>query len=143
MPVPLLAVGAGIAGTAAGAAVGSLFGGSKKEGNITSTTTYGQVYHQPYETFAPQIQYAPQTGYAYTGATYIINSPYATSKKDTALTQTSSPAQAGTWDVPQTYETSPKVDTGTGIDNTTIMVVAALGAVAVIGYGLFAGGGKK
>jgi hypothetical protein len=140
--LPLLPIAAGIAGTALGGAVGSLFGGSKKEESITTTNTYGQVYHSPYETFAPQIQYAPQSGYAYTGATYIINSPNATSKKETLLSQESSPAQAGTWDVPQTYETKPEVSTGTGIDNQTIMIVAALAAVGIIGFGLVSGGKK-
>lgn len=142
MVLPLLPIAVGIAGTAIGGAVGSMFGGSKKEEHITTTQTYGQVYHSPYETFAPQIQYAPQTGYAYTGATYIIDSPGATSKKETLLTQESSPAQAGTWDVPQTYETSPTISPGSGIDNQTIMIVAALAAAAIVGYGLLSGGKK-
>lgn len=142
MALPLLPILAGIGGTALGGAVGSMFGGSKKEEHITTTQTYGQVYHSPYETFAPQIQYAPQTGYAYTGATYIIDSPGATSKKETLLTQESSPAQAGTWDVPQTYETSPTVAPGAGIDNQTIIIVAALAAVGIIGFGLVSGGRK-
>lgn len=142
MALPLLPILVGIGGTALGGAVGSMFGGSKKEEHITTTQTYGQVYHSPYETFAPQIQYAPQTGYAYTGATYIIDSPRATSKKETLLTQESSPAQAGTWDVPQTYETSPTVAPGAGIDNQTIMIVAALAAVGIIGFGLVSGGKK-
>ena len=142
MALPLLPIAVGIAGTAIGGAVGSMFGGSKKEEHITSTQTYGQVYHSPYETFAPQIQYAPQTGYAYTGATYIIDSPGATSKKETLLTQESSPAQAGKWDVPQTHETSPTISPGSGIDNQTIMIVAALAAAAIVGYGLLSGGKK-
>ena len=142
MALPLLPIAVGIAGTAIGGAVGSMFGGSKKEEHITSTQTYGQVYHSPYETFAPQIQYAPQTGYAYTGATYIIDSPGATSKKEALLTQESSPAQAGAWDVPQTYETSPIISPGSGIDNQTIMIVAALAAAAIVGYGLLSGGKK-
>ena len=142
MALPLLPIAVGIAGTALGGAVGSMFGGSKKEEHITTTQTYGQTYHSPYETFAPQIQYAPQTGYAYTGATYIIDSPGATSKKETLLTQESSPAQAGTWDVPQTYETSPTISPGSGIDNQTIMIVAALAAAAIVGYGLLSGGKK-
>ena len=142
MALPLIPIAVGIAGTAIGGAVGSMFGGSKKEEHITTTQTYGQVYHSPYETFAPQIQYAPQTGYAYTGPTYIIDSPGATSKKETLLTQESSPAQAGTWDVPQSYETSPTVSPGSGIDSQTIMIVAALAAVAVVGYGLVSGGKK-
>jgi hypothetical protein len=142
MALPLLPIAVGIAGTAIGGAVGSMFGGSKKEEHITTTQTYGQVYHSPYETFAPQIQYAPQTGYAYTGPTYIIDSPGATSKKETLLTQESSPAQAGTWDVPQSYETSPTVSPGSGIDNQTIMIVAALAAAAIVGYGLLSGGKK-
>lgn len=142
MALPLIPIAVGIAGTALGGAVGSMFGGSKKEEHITTTQTYGQVYHSPYETFAPQIQYAPQTGYAYTGATYIIDSPGATSKKESLLTQESSPAQAGTWDVPQSYETSPTVAPGAGIDNQTIMIVAALAAAAIVGYGLLSGGKK-
>lgn len=142
MPIPLIPIAAGIAGTAIGGAVGSLFGGTKKEESVTVTQTYGQTYHSPYETYAPQIQYAPQTGYAYTGPTYIINSPYATSKKETSLEQASSPAQAGKWDVPQSYETSPTVSPTQGLDNQTLIILGIIGAVAVVGFGLVSGGKK-
>lgn len=140
MPVPLVALAAGIAGTAVGGAVGSLFGGTKKEETITTTTTYGQVYHAPGEIYAPQIQYSPQTGYSYTGATYIINSPSAISKKSSTLEQSSTPTQTGSWDVPQSYETSPEVSSGTFFDKNTLILVAVIGAVAVVGYGLVSGG---
>lgn len=143
MVLPLVPIAVGIAGTAIGGAVGSLFGGSKKEEHITTTTTYGQVYHAPGEIYSPQIQYSPQSGYAYTGPTYIINSPSAESKKETMLSQASYPAQAGSWDVPQSYETSPVISPGSGLDSSTLMMLGIIGAVAVIGYGLVSSGGKK
>lgn len=142
MPLPLIPIAVAVAGTAIGGAVGSMFGGSKKEEHITTTNTYGQVYHAPGEIYAPQIQYSPQTGYAYTGATYIINSPGAESKKETSLAQASYPAQSGAWDVPQSYETSPVVSPGSGLDSQTLMMLGIIGAVAVIGYGLVSGGKK-
>lgn len=146
MVAPLIV--AGVAATAAlsgigGTILGGLFGGTKKEEHITTTNTYGQVYHAPGETYAPQIQYAPQYGYAYTGATYIINSPEASSKKSASVAQTSYPSQEGSWDVPQSYETSPSVTSGGGIlDNNTLIILAIIGGVGIIGYGLVSGGKK-
>lgn len=146
MVAPLLV--AGVAATAAlsgigGTILGGLVGGTKKEQSITTTNTYGQVYHAPGETYAPQIQYAPQYGYSYVGATYQINSPNAESKKSASVEQSSSPSQQGSWDVPQSYETSPSVTSGGGIlDNNTLIILAIIGGVGIIGYGLVAGGKK-
>ena len=143
MVAPLVV--AGIAATAAmsgigGTILGGMFGGTKKEQSITTTNTYGQVYHSPYETYAPQIQYAPQYGYSYVGATYQINSPGAESKKSASVEQSSTPSQQGTWDIPSTYETSPSVTSGGGLlDNNTLVILAIIGGVGIIGYGLVSG----
>lgn len=137
LPVLPLAV-AGLAGTVGGMGLSQIIGGTKKEG-ASVTTTYGQVYHAPGEVYSPQIQYAPHTGYSYTGATYIINSPYASSKKSAALEQSSSPAQEGYWEVPQSYTTSPTVDSGNGLNSKTLLLIAGLGVVGLIGFGLVSG----
>lgn len=134
MVLPLLAAGA--VGAVAGIG-GTLLGGMTKKGD---TLTYApqNVYHQPYETYAPQVQYAPQTSYAYTGATYVVNSPdaYVASKKSEAMT-TGSPKQSGQWEIPSTYTSAPvSGSSGQGIDWTTIAII---GAIAVVGYGFFAG----
>lgn len=146
MVAPLVV--AGIAATAAmsgigGTILGGLFGGTKKEEHITETNTYGQVYHAPGEVYSPQIQYAPQYGYSYVGATYQINSPDASSKKSASVNQTSTPSQEGLWEVPQSYETSPQVTSGGGLlDNNTLIILAIVGGVGIIGYGLVSGGKK-
>ena len=134
MVVPLITVVAGLAGAVGGMGLSQFIGGGKKESSTTTTTTYGQVYHAPGEVYSPQVQYAPQTGYSYVGATYIIDSPYASNKKSSALSQTSRPQQEGSWEVPQTYETSPQVSPG--IDAKTLMIIAGIGAVAIIGFGM-------
>lgn len=142
MVLPLLPLAvAGLAGTVGGMGLSQFIGGGKKDSSasVTTTTTYGQVYHSPGEVYSPQMQYAPQTGYSYTGATYIINSPYASSKKSAALEQSSSPAQEGYWEVPQAYTTSPQVSAGSGLDSTTLLLIAGLGVVGLIGFGLVSG----
>ncbi len=141
MVLPLLPLAvAGLAGTVGGMGLSQVLGGTKKEGaSVTTTTTYGQVYHATGEVYSPQMQYAPQTGYSYTGATYIINSPYASSKKSSALEQTSQPAQEGYWEVPQEYTTSPQVSAGSGLDTKTLLLIAGLGVVGIIGFGLVSG----
>jgi hypothetical protein len=146
MVLPLIPIAAALAAGGIGFGVGgALLGGKKEETLQTYAPTYGQVYHASGETYAPQIQYAPQSGYSYTGATYIVNSPYASSKKETALTQGSNPSQEGSWQVPQSYEVSPTVSPGSGmaLDSGTLIPIAIIGAVAVVGYALFTGGGKK
>lgn len=140
MALPLLPLTvAGLAGTVGGMGLSQFIGGGKKDSSASVTTTYGQVYHAPGEVYSPQMQYAPQTGYSYTGATYIINSPYASSKKSAALNQSSSPAQEGYWEVPQEYTTSPQVSAGSGLDSRTLLLIAGLGVVGLIGFGLVSG----
>lgn len=141
MVLPLIPIAAGAVGAVGGMGLSQLLGSGKKVGDTittTTTTTHGEVYHAPGEVYSPQVQYAPQYGYAYTGATYIINSPSSSSKKDTALSQALSPSQEGAWETPQTYSTQPAVSTGvgTGISEQTILIVAALGVAAIIGYAL-------
>lgn len=146
MVLPLIPLAAGAAVGVGGAVLGGMFAGKKETVSNVSTysPTYGQVYHAPGETYAPQIQYAPQYGYAYTGPTYIIDSPGASSKKETLLSQSSSPAQSGEWDVPQSYETSPNISPGSseGLNSETLLMLGLLAVAGIIGYGLVTGGKK-
>lgn len=121
---------AGLGGMAGGMGLSQVLGGTKKE-SASSVIT-----HAPYETYAPQQTYAPQLGYTYQGSTYIINSPGAESKKQSAIDQTSIPSQTGEWDVPQTTGSSA------GIDSSTLILLGIIGAGAIIGYGLLSGGKK-
>lgn len=146
MVFPLIPVAIATSAGIGGAVLGGMFTGKKETVSNVSTysPTYGQVYHAPGEVYSPQIQYAPQTGYAYTGPTYIINSPYASSKKETALQQSSYPTQEGEWSVPQSYETSPTISPGSsaGLDSNTLLLLGLLGVAGIIGYGLVSGGKK-
>lgn len=135
---PLIIAGAtGVIGTALGEYVGA---SSKKEASIiTSTTRTSQdVYHSPYETFSPQIQYAPQSSYAYQGATTIINSPNSTGSK-LAASAASSPNQTGTWTQPQQYTPTSKTDNSTpsGIQGVDFTMIAIIAAVGLVGYAFF------
>jgi hypothetical protein len=131
-----LAILGGMASGVGGTLLGGLM--SKKSDTITTTTTYGaQNIHQPYETYAPQVQYSPSTSYAYTGSSYIINSAGASISKKAEATSTASPSQTGAWDIPTSQPTSTGVGVGTGIDWTMIAIVAAVG---LVGYGVFTGG---
>ena len=136
MVLPLLAAGA--IGAGAGAVLTALVAGGKKEQGAT-TTTYGQVYHQPYETYAPQVQYSPQTTYGYQGGTYIINSPEATSKKAQTIEATSSPEQSGAWTIPTTYQPSASTAQGQGLEATDFIPIAIIAAIAIVGYAFFRG----
>lgn len=97
-------------------------------------------YHQPMETFAPQIQDARQFGYNYTGPTYIINSPEASVEKKGTLSMSSSPSQSGAWEIP-TNMTQPQTNSesnSTGLD-WTLLGLAGLGIVGA--YLLISSGG--
>jgi hypothetical protein len=130
MVLELLAAGLGFG---AGTMLSNFLGDTKKGDTIT--TTESQTYHQPYETYSPNLQFAPQTSYAYQGGTYIINSPNATSKKDQSVSQESSPSNTPTWTQPQTYTQTPSVSESTGLSSNTLILIALIGAAAVVGYG--------
>jgi hypothetical protein len=128
MVLPLI-VGLGLAATAGGTLLGSMLGGKKGD-----TITNAQIYHQPYEVYQPQIQYSPATSYAYTGPSYIVNSPNSAINKKTEAVSTASPSQTGEWTTPTTTSTAGTV--GTGIDWT---MLAIIGAVGIVGYAFFMG----
>lgn len=135
---PLLAAGA--IGAGASVVGGIAAGLSKKEASITTSTTRTSqdVYHSPYETYAPTIQYAPQSSYAYQGPTNIINSPNSSATPKLALSSASTPSQSASYDMPQSYTPISKTDNGqsSGLQGTDFTMIAIVGAVAVIGYAL-------
>ena len=117
---------------------------SKKDATtqgITYSPSSQDVYHSPYENYAPQMQYAPQIGYSYVGSTYQINSPNATSKKLSTLGQESEPRQEGVWELPQTYSFTP--DYSTRDKSTNLTDVAIIAALGIVAYGLVSNRGKK
>ncbi len=141
MAFPVIPVLSGIAGLGAGAGImGALAKGKKEEHN---------VYHQPYEyyapsplnyemeVFAPQIQYSPQVSYQYEGATYIIESPGAVSKKEQSLEQTSTPKQKGTWDFPVdiTQEPHHEPQLGEVSSGTSLLPVVIVAVIGLLAYG--------
>jgi hypothetical protein len=86
----------------------------------------------PYQTYAPEIQFAPVTSYAYQGATTIISSPEAQIAKKQVMDVKSIPEQIGTWDIPTTV--APKVTgaaAGAGGISTPVIAIVAVAVVAV------------
>ena len=120
-----------------GAIAGSLMG-SKKE-TIEKHAAYEHYAPQTEKiyspTYAPETQYAPVTSYAYQGATYIISSPEATSKKEQSTTQKSIPSQSGVWEQPIT--TSQKATrTETETEGTDFVILAVIGVIGLVAYGV-------
>lgn len=116
---------------------GGILGTGGKVGDIEMPYSKYQptiTTHSPYEVFAPAIQYAPTTGYAYTGATTIIGSPGAVSKKEAIVTQEPDIRQKGSWDIP--LITSPHYEqpeiSKTGLNVTHIAIIAVLGAAGIM-----------
>ena len=131
MVLPLLPIIAGGALLGGGAGLG--WGLSKKEGS--KTTTYAPTITEaaPYQTYAPEIQFAPVTTYAYQGATTIISSPEAQITKKQVMDVKSAPKQFGMWDIPQTI--SPEVTgaaVGAGGISTPVIAIAVVGVVAAL-----------
>ena len=134
MVLPLVPIAIGAGSLAGGVGLGSLFGGGKKEIHATKeyyAPTTSSVYAP---TDARQLQFAPVSSYAYQGATYIIDSPGATSKKEQTMDITSRPEQKGAWDFPigvaQTPEHKPGDTSGTNLP--LIAGIAVVGAVAIM-----------
>ena len=115
---------------------GILGGGGKIEKISMPYSTYQPtiVKHEPYEVFAPQLQFAPVSSYAYQGGEILIGSPGASVKK--ALTQdvVSKPSQTGTWDIPlitSPHYEQPETRT-TGLNVTHIAIIAVIGAAGIM-----------
>jgi hypothetical protein len=121
-----------------------LLGGGKKE----------EITHAPYEYYAPtisevyspsynpQIQYSPSTVQSYQGSTYIIQSPYAESKKEQIIEAESRPSQSGAWELPIAVSQEPTHVQSTGTNLIMLAVVAVIGLVA-FGAVTSLGGKKK
>jgi hypothetical protein len=134
MVLPLIPLIAGAAIGGAGVGLGSMFGGKKEE-----------IIHAPYEyyapttseifapTYAPQTQYAPVTSYGYQGATYIISSPEAVSKKELQMEVESIPKQEAVWTFPITTTQEPSHVVGAGTDLTKLAIIGVIGIIAYAG----------
>ena len=134
MVLPLLPIIAGGALLGGGAGLG--WGLGKKA--PTTTTTYAPTITEaaPYQTYAPQVQFAPVSSYAYQGATTIISSPEAAITKKQVMDVKSAPKQLGMWDIPQTI--SPEVTgaaAGAGGISTPVIAIAAVALVAALYLG--------
>lgn len=132
--LPLLPIIAGGALLGGGAGIG--WGLGKKGGEIHAEKEYyapttSIVEAAPYQTFAPQVQFAPVTSYAYQGATTIISSPGAVAKKVVTQDIVSRPEQMGTWDIPTIISQEPKHTKDiAGTNLTHIAIIAVVGFVA-------------
>ena len=106
-----------------------LYGGG---GTYAPTISSILTKHEPYETYAPQVQFAPVTTYGYQGATTIISSPEAQVKKEQIMDVVSAPEMRGTWDIPTTIAptTEGMKKAGGGI-STGVIAVVAVAAVAI------------
>lgn len=140
MVLPLLPIIAGAGLFGGGAGIGSML--TKKGSEIHATKEYfapttSIIEASPYQYYAPQVQFAPQTSYAYQGATTIISSPGAVSKKAQTTEQVSKPLQWGAWDFPTEVSQEPSHVTGGGTNLTHFALIAVVGVIAfaVIGKG--------
>ena len=127
--LPLLPIIAGGALLGGGAGIG--WGLGKKEAGMTTTYAPTITEAAPYQTYAPQVQFAPVTSYAYQGATTIISSPEAAITKKQVVDVVSKPAMTGTWDIPQVI--SPAVtgkEAAAGGISTPAIAIAAVAVVA-------------
>ena len=138
MVLPLIPIAIAGAGAAGGFGLGSLFKGeSKKEIHATKeyyAPTISVIEAEPYQHFAPQVQFAPVTSYAYQGATTIISSPGAVAKKIVSQEAISKPSQRGEWDFPVSVAQAPEHKPGdiSGTNLTHIALIAVVGAAAIM-----------
>ena len=108
-----------------------LLGGGKYAPITTLTTSV--IEADPYQYYAPQIQFAPQTSYAYQGATTIISSPEAVVKKQQTMDLVSRPEQVGAWEFPIDVSQEPDVSGAvSGTNMTMIALIAVAGAAAIM-----------
>ena len=141
LPLIPIAIAGGLGGI-----LGGLFGGEgKKEVHARQEHFAPQteiIEAAPLQHYSPQMQYAPQTAYTYTGATYQIESPGAVSKKETTIRQESRPEQEGAWTYPIEMGQTSERKEEEGTDFTTIALIAAAGLIT---YGVVShlGGSKK
>ena len=119
-----------------GKKAGVAFGGGLVGGGTyapTTALTTSVIEADPYQYYAPQIQFAPQTSYAYQGATTIISSPEAVVKKQQTMDLISKPEQVGTWDIPTAISQAPEAKGAiSGTNMTLIALIAVAGAAAII-----------
>lgn len=91
--------------------------------------------HEPFEIFAPQVQFAPVTTYGYVGPTTLIESPGAQVKKEQIMDVVSKPYMKGAWDIPTTIAPaiSPTMGGDTsGLNVTHIAIIAVIGAAGIM-----------
>lgn len=133
MVLPLLPIIAGASLLGGGAGIGWGLGKGKKE---EKTITYAPTITEaaPYQTYAPQVQFAPVTTYGYQGPSYIISSPEAQIAKKQVIEAVSKPEMIGKWDIPQVI--SPAVTGKEAAAGGISSPVIAITAVAVVA-GLF------
>lgn len=132
LAIPVLAGAAGALG------ITSVLGGGKKPFIAVDSSTYSpqyqNEYHQPYETFEPVNVWAPQqtiTMPSYQVAVYSPGSHQASSQETKADQKVNTTPY---WYQPST--TSQEGATGAGISNEALILIALIGAGAIIAYGV-------
>lgn len=126
-----------LAGLGGGLLSGFFSGESKKEVHAPQehyAPTYGA------RTYAPTVSDQRQVEQSYIGPTYVVDSPGATTKKEVKMDQEAVSKQIPTITAPTAGAQHTEKS---GIDVTTIAIIAVVGAVAVTAVGGIFGGGKK
>ena len=148
MVLPLIPIAiAGLAG-GGGFGLGSWLGKGKKGSEIHAPQEHYAPTITTTEAFAhyhPRLQFAPVTSYGYQGATYIIDSPGATSKKEQVMDIVSKPtADFGAIDYPTDIAGSRREGEGavSGTNLPLIAGIAVVGAVAIMFMKKKKGGNK-
>ena len=135
MALPLIPIAvAALAGGGATAVVSSLMGG-KKGDNTTYAPQTADVYHQPYETYQPVQMYAPQqqiTMPQYQVSIGSEGSQSMSTKQDAKQTSSQEPS----WRQPTTYPTQTSSAGSSGLDTSSMMLIALIAAGGLIAYGV-------
>ena len=132
LAIPVLAGAAGALGLT------SVLGGGKKSlievDSSTYSPQYQNEYHQPYETFQPVTVWSPQqtiTMPSYQVSMYSPGSHQASSQETKADQKVDTTPY---WYQPST--TSQEGSTGAGISNESLILIALIGAGAIVAYGV-------
>ena len=132
LAIPVLAGAAGALGLT------TVFGGGKKSlievDSSTYSPQYQNEYHQPYETFEPVTVWAPQQTITMPSYQVSMNSPgsHQASSQETKADQKVDTTPY--WYQPST--TSQEGSTGAGISNESLILIALIGAGAIVAYGV-------
>lgn len=134
MALPLIPIALGAAaGVGGGMLTQGLLSGTKKD-SVTYAPQTADVYHAPYETYQPTSLYAPQQTITMPSYQVSLGSSHSPQTMTTKQTARQDVTQDPTYTQPVTYPT--QTGATQGISDKTIMIVALIAGLSVVGYGV-------